>query len=93
MRRVYDEEFKLNAIELSKKTGKNAFELEKELGIGRGCLSHWIKELEEKQKNNYSGKINYRDKEMVELKKKIKDLEMEREILKKAIAIFSGQKK
>jgi transposase len=91
-RKVYDKEFKLNAIRLSEESGMVVRDLEKELGIGSGCISHWKKEFQENT-NAFPGNGNPKDKEVYELKKKVADLELEREILKKAIAIFSGTKK
>ena len=93
MRKVYDKEFKLKAIRLSEESKMNARELEKELGIGSGCISHWKKEFKENLDDSFPGNGNPKDKEIYELKKKIADIELEREILKKAIAIFSGAKK
>lgn len=93
MRRVYDKEFKLNAIRLSEESRMKARDLEKELGVGAGCISHWKKEFRENPDISFPGQGNPKDKEIYELKKKIMDLELEKEILKKAIAIFSGTKK
>jgi len=93
MRRVYDKEFKLNAIRLSETVEKPVRELEKDLGIGAGCISHWKKELDKEQGNAFPGNGNPKDKEIHELKKKVAELEMERDILKKAIAIFSEKKR
>jgi transposase len=93
LRKVYDKEFKLNAIRLSEESKMNAREFEKELGIGAGCISHWKKEFKENPDNSFPGNGNPKDKEIFELKKKIADIELEKEILKKAIAIFSVTKK
>ena len=92
-RRKYDKEFKLQAIRLSEIKEKPIRELEKELGIGAGCISHWKAELDKEDKNAFPGNGNPKDREIYELKKKIAELEMEREILKKAISIFSEKKK
>jgi transposase len=92
-RKVYDREFKLNAIKLSEESKMKSREFEKELGIGAGCLSHWKKEFKTEKMNAFPGNGNPKEKEIYELKKKIADLELDREILKKAIAIFSGTKK
>lgn len=92
-RKTYDKEFKLNAIRLSEESKMNVRDLENELGVGSGCITHWKKEFKEEAENSFPGKGNPKDKEINELKKKIADLELEKEILKKAIAIFSGAKK
>lgn len=92
-RKTYDKEFKLNAIRLSEESKMNVRELEKELGIGSGCISHWKREFNDDPESSFPGQGNPKEKEIYELKKKIADLELEKEILKKAIAIFSGAKR
>jgi transposase len=92
-RKKYDREFKLNAIKLSEESKMKARDLEKELGIGSGCLSHWKKEFEKENGDAFPGNGNPKEKENFELRKRVADLELDREILKKAIAIFSGVKK
>ena len=93
MKRVYDKEFKLNAIRLSKESKMNVRMVEKELGIGSGCISQCRKKLEKNIENAFPGNGNPKDKGIYELKKKIAEIELENKILKKAIAIFSGTKK
>lgn len=92
-RKHYDKEFKLNAVRLSEEAGVKVRVLEKELGIGAGCIGRWKKEFDENKENIFPGNGNLKEKEIYDLKKKVADLEMEREILKKAIAIFSGTKR
>lgn len=92
-RKAYDKEFKLNAIRLSEESRMPVRELEKELGISGGGISRWKKEFENEKGNAFPGNGNPKEKEIFDLKKKVADLELEREILKKAIAIFSGAKR
>jgi transposase len=92
-RRKFDKEFKKNAVELLKSTGKSVSEISKDLGISPTNLGKWKKELDESKENAFPGNGNPRDKEIADLKKRNAILEMERDILKKAIAIFSEQKK
>ena len=46
-RRKYTREFKLEAVHLLETSGKSASQLERELGIGSGCLSRWKREFAE----------------------------------------------
>lgn len=91
MRKTYDKEFKLNAIMLCKESGKKSRDVEKDLGIGAGCISHWKKELEAKGELVFpgKGKLNEHDAEMAKIKKENEILRQERDILKKALGIFS----
>ena len=88
-RRTYDRQFKIDAVRLLKESGKTATEIADNLGIKRDLLSRWKNELADETKKAFTGKGNPRDEEVVRLKKENTDLRMERDILKKAMAIFS----
>ncbi len=88
-RKKYDREFKLNAIRLYEESNMKQRDLEKDLGIGEGCLSHWRRELKEENELVFPGNGTPRDQEIAALKRRINQLEQERDILKKAVGIFS----
>jgi transposase len=89
--RSYDKEFKLNAVQLCKNSGKPAGKIASDLGIPKQTLYQWIKDYEADGKEGFRGKGNIRpsNEELYFLKKELTDVKMERDILKKAIAIFS----
>ena len=91
-RKKYDKEFKQKAVELSYARG-NAKEIADELGIGHGLLYRWRKELKKYEGNSFPGhgtpKMTDLEREVARLRKELRDAKMEREILKKAISIFS----
>ena len=88
----YTAEFKQKAVELSYARG-NAAEVCRELGPDPSVLGRWRREAREYGPNSFPGKGNLKltdeQREIAELKKKLRDMEIERDILKKAIAIFS----
>lgn len=90
-RRKYDKVFKLEAIELFKTSGKTVYNLEKELGIGHGCLGRWVKEFERDPNNSFTGNgdLKPEDKEIAKLRRENEILRQERDILKKVVSIFS----
>lgn len=88
-RKKYDRDFKLNAIKLYEESGMRLRDIEKELGIGSGCISHWRKEFEELNESAFPGNGNSRDQEIARLKKENARLKQERDILKKALGICS----
>jgi transposase len=90
-RKKYDRVFKLETLELLKTSGKKPFALERELGIGHGRIRMWLKELENDPENSFPGKGNLKpqDKEIARLKRELDIVRQERDILKKAISIFS----
>ena len=88
----YDSSFKLRAVELSYERSNNSV-LARELGIKASLLYKWRKDYQEYGSNSFPGKDNLKltpeQERIVELEKKLKDAELERDILKKAISIFS----
>jgi transposase len=93
-KRSYDKEFKLNAISLYKDKNKKLSEVCRELGIPEATFSGWIKKYNIWKEESFSEskKISVSEKEFQEMKKRATDAELERDILKKALAIFSRQK-
>ncbi len=91
-RRIYDSEFKIKAVQLSEERN-NLSELARELGIQVSLLYKWRKDYQEYGEGSFPGKGNLKltpeQERILELEKKLKDAEMERDILKKAISIFS----
>ena len=91
-RKKYDREFKQKAVELSYARG-NAKEIADELGIDKGLLYRWRKEFKKYEGNSFPGhgtpKTTDLEREVFRLRKELRDVKMEREILKKAISIFS----
>lgn len=91
-KREYTAEFKQKAVELSYARG-NAAEVCRDLGLHPSVLGRWRREAKKYGPNSFPGKGNPKltegEREIAELKKKLRDMEIERDILKKAIAIFS----
>ena len=93
IKRKYTSEFKLEAVNLLEKGGKSAREIEMDLGIGQGNLSRWKRELGEENIRAFPGNGHPRDEELTRLRKELAIVTEEREILRKAVAIFSKPKK
>ena len=90
-RRKYDKEFKIQAVKLLLESGKTTKEVAEDLGICEGNLRRWRKEYKEDAENAFPGmgKLKPEDEELRKLRKENADLRQERDILKKALAIFS----
>jgi transposase len=91
MPRKYDLEFKLEAVRLASEPGATNRDVERRLGIGQGVLSRWKRELKRDGQQAFPGKghLKPEDEERRRLKREIERLRRERDILKKAVAIFS----
>ena len=92
-RNSYTREFKIQAVELLNSSGKSGHQIEEELGIGEGTIYRWRRQLEENGEVAFPGNGNERDKEVAELRRENAELREEREILRKAIAIFSDRRR
>ena len=92
-RKTYSKEFKQKAVELSNVRG-NVQEVARQLGISAEFIYRWRREIGINPSAAFSGNGNKQmteeQKEIVRLKKKLADAEMERDILKKAVGIFSA---
>lgn len=90
--RSYTLEFKQKAVELTYARG-SIIEICRELDIPRSVLGRWRKEMEELGPNSFPGrgqeKMTDEQKRIRELEKRLRDAEIERDILKKAVGIFS----
>lgn len=91
VRRQYSREFKQEAVQLLKTSGKSASELERELGIGKGNLWRWKREFAADGEDAFpgQGRLTPDEERLRQLERENEILRQERDILKKAIAIFS----
>jgi transposase len=93
----YTKEFKLEALQLLEHSGKSRNAIEKDLGISRGCLKRWQQEFDTFGDRAFPGKGNERlnpeEERIRRLERENDILRQERDILKKAIAIFSQTKR
>ena len=95
-RKKYSREFKVEAVRLLNTSGKSGHEIETDLGIGGGSIYRWRKQLEAEGAlgiRAFPGKGKPRDEELARLRKENAGLREEREILRKALAIFSRTKR
>jgi transposase len=92
-RRRYDAEFKRNAIALSEEPGRTAHSVEQSLGIANGLIGNWKRQLSKNGDIAFPGNgieaLTPKQKKICDLEKRLRDTEMDRDILKKALAIFS----
>jgi transposase len=93
--RKYAREFKLEALELLKRGNKSASEIERELGITTGMLLKWKQRYQVMEQGDHPEKqlgpsdLEGAKAEIRRLQRELAAVEEEREILKKALNIFS----
>jgi len=94
IRKQYTREFKLEALRLLETSGKSATQLERDLGIGKGNLWRWKRDQAKDGEHAFpgQGRLTPDQERIRELERENEILRQERDILKKAVAIFSHLK-
>ena len=92
--RKYSQEFKLEALDLLQRGDKSAGQIERELGITPGLLVKWKARYQIITKEGQVPEIGPSDMEAAKaeirrLQRELANMEEERDILKKALYIFS----
>lgn len=90
-RRSYSREFKEEAVRLVVEGGRTGHEVALELGVPASSVNRWRKQLEADGPEAFPGKgrLKSTDEEMRRLERELRHMREERDILKKAVAIFS----
>ncbi len=91
-RRQFDKAFKERAVNLCH-SGRTPKEVAEELDIRPDIVRRWKREMEQYGEGSFSGQGNANltpeQKEIHRLKKELREAQIERDILKKAVSIFS----
>lgn len=89
MGKKYENDFKVMIVELLK-SGRTAKELSDEYAINDGIIRRWKREYESKS-GDFSKKreVSIQEQELKLLQKELREVKLERDILKKAVSIFS----
>lgn len=92
-RKKYDNEFKVMIVELLK-SGIKTRQISDEYSIEINMINRWRREYESKM-GDFSKRreLSIEEQELKALKKELRDVKMERDILKKAVSIFSKSDK
>ena len=86
-RRKFSSEFKAEAVRLTQETDAPLATLAQQLGVSRSMLSRWVEATRPQPREALTEDER---SELVRLRRENLRLQMERDILKKAIGIFSG---
>lgn len=89
--RKYDPDFKREAVRLVVEDGLSIREVERNLGITYGVLKGWVQKHRDHKDAAFAGNLTPEspEAELKRLRKENERLQRERDILKKAVAIFS----
>ena len=93
-RRSFSKEYKAEVVELIRKSGKTIGAICRDLDLTETAVRRWVHQAEVDSGAGPAGALTTAEREeLAQLRKRIKTLEMEREILKKATAFFAKESK
>lgn len=94
-RRQFDRAFKVEAVRLVTEEGRSVAAVARDLGIGENLLHRWKQQFSDQQEQAFVGTGNLppEQAELRRLRRELTDVTEERDILKKAISVFSDRKR
>ncbi len=91
-RRSFTQAYKAEVVELIRKSGKGIGAVAKELDLTETAVREWMKQAKVDAGQGPAGALTTAEREeLSQLRRRVKTLEMEREILKKATAFFAKE--
>ncbi len=91
-RRSFTKEYKAEVVALIRKSGKSIGAVSRELGLTETSVRRWVEQADIDSGEGPAGALTTAEREeLARLRKQVKTLEMEREILKKATAFFAKE--
>ena len=94
-RRQFDRAFKVEAVRLVTEEHRPVAAVARDLGIGENLLHRWKQQFTNQQEDAFvgTGNLTPEQAELRRLRRELMDVTEERDILKKAISVFSDRKK
>ena len=92
-RRKFSREFKMEAVRMVNEGNRSMNAVARELGLHANVLGRWKRQLSDDARHAFpgKGKLKEPDEENRRLRREVERLRTERDILKKAISIFSKE--
>jgi len=87
-RRSFTPEFKQEAVDLCRRSGKSECQVARELGIPQPTFNRWMRQVSSAPLGSHSFLAT---EELKVLRREVEQLRMERDILKKAVAFFAKE--
>jgi transposase len=86
-RRKFDQDFKEGAVRLVRETGRPIAQVAKDLGINEGTLGNWVN-ADRRRRGDGSELGEDERAELARLRKENAELAMERDVLKRSVALW-----
>ena len=91
LRRQFSDDFKEGAVRLVLDENKTVGAVARELDLTASALATWVKHARAERTKGKSGLMKEERDELARLRKEVRELRMERDILKKAAAFFAKE--
>ena len=92
-RRQFDDDFKAQAVRLVLDEGKTVGAVARDLDLTETALREWVKRARADRTNGRTGLTTAEREELARLRKEVRILREEREILRKAAAFFATERR
>jgi transposase len=91
-RRTFTDEFRAGAVSLVLEKGKTMAQVARDLDLTQSTLGRWVEQARADAGKSARGTLTTEEKdELARLRKEVRELRLEREILKKAAAFFAKE--
>lgn len=90
-RKKYSEEFKREAVGLTRQPGASVTQIARDIGVNANQLYRWRLQLESHSKKPFPGPGAARDQEILALKRELAKVKKERDFLRDAAAFFAKE--
>jgi transposase len=90
-RRSFTDEYKASAVRLVLDEGKSISQVARDLDLTQSALGNWVKQARADRSSGKTGLTTEERAELARLRKEVRELRLEREILKKAAAFFAKE--
>jgi transposase len=92
IRRTHSREFKADTVQLVRTGGRKVSQVAQDLGLADSLVRTWVAQAEVDEGGGRAGALTTAEKEeLSRLRKEVKVLRMEREILKRAATFFARE--
>ena len=91
-RRVFTDEYKAEVVRLCAQPGKTVCSVARELGLTHSAVRNWVKQAKTDAQGGVVGALTSDERaELAKLRKEVRTLRQEREILKRAASFFARE--